>query len=101
MVINEENFRVIDSHPNSIVEIRNKFGEEVKDLSKYNIPSDPHYRTVRPDEKEELLDGTDQTRYRSGVGMFLYMVKLSRPDLTNAVRELSKVDDGATLGQYS
>ena len=32
--------------------------------------------------------------------MFLYMVKYSRPDLANAVREISKVCDGATLGQY-
>jgi hypothetical protein len=29
--------------------------------------------------------------------MLLYLVKLSRPDLSNAVRELSKVMDGATM----
>ena len=28
--------------------------------------------------------------------MLLYLVKYSRPDLSNAVRELSKVNDGAT-----
>ena len=28
--------------------------------------------------------------------MLLYLVKFSRPDLANAVRELSKVNDGAT-----
>ena len=29
-------------------------------------------------------------KYRSGAGMLLYLVKYSRPDLANAVRELSK-----------
>jgi hypothetical protein len=47
------------------------------------------------------LDSNTQTRYRSGIGMLLYMVKFSRPYLANAVRELSKVADGATSGQYS
>ena len=32
--------------------------------------------------------------------MFLYLVKLSRPDLSNAVRELSKMMDIATEGHY-
>jgi hypothetical protein len=34
--------------------------------------------------------------YRSGVGMLLYLVKHSRPDIANATRELTKVLDGAT-----
>ena len=38
----------------------------------------------------------DQTLYRSGIGMLLYLVKHSRPDIANVVRELSKVMDGAT-----
>jgi hypothetical protein len=38
----------------------------------------------------------NQRQYRKGVGMLLYLVKHSRPDLSNAVRELSKVMDGAT-----
>ena len=32
--------------------------------------------------------------YRSGVGMLLFLVKHSRPDIANAVRELSKMMDG-------
>ena len=46
--------------------------------------------------KEGLITGNEQTRYQSGVGMLLFLVKYSRPDITNAVRELSKVNDGAT-----
>jgi hypothetical protein len=36
----------------------------------------------------------------SGVGMLLYLIKYSRPDLSNAVRELSKCMDKATMGTY-
>ena len=35
--------------------------------------------------------------YRSGVGLLLYLVTFSRPDLSNTVSELSKVMDGAML----
>ena len=37
-----------------------------------------------------------QTRYRSGVGSLLYLLKHLRLALSNSVRELSKVMDGAT-----
>lgn len=38
--------------------------------------------------------------YRSGVGILLYLVKNTRPDLANATRELSKVMDRATEGHW-
>jgi hypothetical protein len=38
--------------------------------------------------------------YRSGVGMLLYLVKHSRPDIANAVRELSKCMTGANAAAY-
>ena len=38
--------------------------------------------------------------YRSGVGMLLYLVKHSRPDIANCVRELSKVLHGSTEASY-
>jgi hypothetical protein len=43
-----------------------------------------------------VLFPKDQTKYRSGVCMLLYLVKHSRPDISNAVRKLTKVLDGAT-----
>jgi hypothetical protein len=39
-----------------------------------------------------------QKNYRSGVGMLLYLIKYSRPDISNAVRELSMCMDRATYG---
>mmetsp|Transcript_23925 Transcript_23925/g.36370 ORF Transcript_23925/g.36370 Transcript_23925/m.36370 type:complete len:136 (+) Transcript_23925:1421-1828(+) len=40
-------------------------------------------------------------QYRSGVGMLLYLVKHSRPDISNPVRELSKAITKASSTQYS
>jgi hypothetical protein len=51
---------------------------------------------MRPEKGDNVLSLKDQTKYRSGVGMLLYLVKHSRPDISNAVRELTKVLDGAT-----
>ena len=50
----------------------------------------------RPNENEPKINHEDQKKYRSGIGMLLYLVKFSRPNISNAVRELSKVMDGAT-----
>jgi hypothetical protein len=41
-----------------------------------------------------------QPRFRSGVGMLLYLIKHSRADISNVVRELSRCMDGATLAAY-
>jgi hypothetical protein len=55
---------------------------------------------VRPTDKTEKIDGNQQSKYRSGVGMLLYLMKYSRPDLANVVRELSKCMYGANLAAY-
>ena len=39
-------------------------------------------------DDEDVLNAEEQTRYQSGVGSLLYIIKQSRPDLYNAVREL-------------
>ena len=37
------------------------------------------------------------SRYRTGVGMLLYLVNHLRPDIANAVREMSKMFDKPTM----
>ena len=39
-----------------------------------------------------------QKRFRSGIGTLMYLIKLTRPELSNTVRELSKVIDKGTKG---
>jgi hypothetical protein len=53
-----------------------------------------------PEKGDPLLTPEEQTKYRSGAGMLLYLVKHSRPDISYAVRELTKVLDGATLAHW-
>jgi hypothetical protein len=53
-----------------------------------------------PALRVENIDPKLQARYRSGVGMLLFMIKYSRPDLAKVVRELSKCMDGASGTAY-
>ena len=48
-----------------------------------------------PMTKEELITDKEQSEFRSGVGPLFYLLKHSRPDLSNSVRELTKLMDGA------
>ena len=65
----------------------------------YKTPSSPGFQAVRPQSNDEKVEMVTQKWCRATIGSLLYLVKLSRPDLANAVRELSKVMDGATTGQ--
>ena len=52
----------------------------------------------RPYQKEEenKISKELQSRYRTGVGMLLYLIKHSRPELLNPVHELLKCLSGPT-----
>jgi len=52
---------------------------------------------LKLDSNRVLLDEEMATSYRSGVGMLLYLLKHSRIDLGNPVRELTKVLKSPTL----
>jgi hypothetical protein len=72
----------------------------VKDVTTPKTPAAPKSVLVRPSEGDPLISPEKQKKYRSGVGMLLYLIKHSRPDIANAVRELSKVADGATEAHW-
>jgi transposase InsO family protein len=86
--------------PHLIKNLENKFGDLVKTSQKYRTPGTPGQGVLRPKEGDERITDEDQSLYRSGVGMLLYLVKHSRPDISNAVRELSKSMDGASLAAF-
>ena len=77
-----------------IANLKNSFGDRVKDLREYKTPGTPHKIQVRERDENKMISKEDQKLFRSGVGMLLYLVKHSRPDIANPVRELSKVLDG-------
>jgi hypothetical protein len=53
-----------------------------------------------PDKEDTLIPLDEQKKYRSGVGMLLNLVKHTRFDVANSVREPSKVADGATMAHW-
>jgi hypothetical protein len=67
----------------------------------YKTPAAPKTTILRPQPGDTLIDAEQQKLYRSGIGMLLYLVKHSRPDISNAIRELSKVGDGATMAHWN
>ena len=75
--------------PRLLKRMREKFGDKVSNLKKTETPLSAGYVTKNPEEGDEL-NPNEQTEYQSGVGMNIYLVKQSRPDLGNATRELSK-----------
>ena len=97
--INQDTKTTFVMQPHLINSLIEKFGEEVMNLSNYATPGTPRFKIVRPDD-EDKIDLEMQSKYRSGVGMLLYLIKYSRPDLANVVRELSKCMDGASLAAY-
>ena len=61
-----------------------------------NTPAIPGDHLVKGDEGTNV--GADmQSHYRTGVGKLLHMMRWTRPEIQNSVRELSKYMSGATL----
>ena len=86
--------------PHLVKKLQQFFTEEVKNQRSPNTPGTPSFRITRPGPDDPVIDATQQKRYGSGVGMLLYLVKHSRPDIANAVRELSKSLDRSTPAAY-
>jgi hypothetical protein len=63
-------------------------------------PSAPKSLIIGPEDGDPLISPEKQRQFRMGVGMLLYLVKDSRPDISNSVSELSKVADGAIEGHF-
>jgi Reverse transcriptase (RNA-dependent DNA polymerase) len=75
---------IMQSHLIKSLEV--KFGAEVMNLSNYGTSGTPRFKTIRPSENVDKIDPDLQARYRSGVGMLLFLINYSRPDLANVVR---------------
>ena len=83
-----------------IANLNRKFGKSVETLREYKTPGTPGYGVSRPTDEDQKISMTEQSLYQSGIGMLLYLVKHSRPDIANAVRKCTKVLDGASTYAY-
>ena len=94
---------VILHQPYLLKSIEREFGEELKSVRAAATPAatgDAVERMTDEEKKKGGLPKERQTRYRSAVGMMLYLVKFSRPDIANSVRELTKAMDCANETHY-
>ena len=56
----------------------------------------PSVGLVRPTDKNKVVSKEEHEQYRTDVGILLYPVKHTRPDIKNAVRELTRLNDRST-----
>ena len=82
--------------PHLMEKLIRKFGPMVEKKQIYKTPGTPRMNIERPKEDDPRMSVQDEKLYRSGVGILLYFVKHSRPDIANATRELSKNMDKPT-----
>ena len=94
--ISEDKKRGWLGQPHIVKTLEKKFGEMVEDMKTYVTPGTPTLSLIKPEDDSGKLSEEEQKIYRSGTGTLLYLVKHSRPDIANPVRELSKAMDGAS-----
>jgi hypothetical protein len=100
LIENKEKDTIWIHQPKLFKHLEQTFGHLLQDVREYKTPAAPKTTIVRPQPGDPLISPEQQKLYRSGVGMLLYLVKHSRPDISNATRELSKVGDGATEAHW-
>jgi hypothetical protein len=84
--------------PHLINKLIDKFGNEMSDKRINKTLGTPRFKISRPVQDCDTICESLQRHYRSGVGMLLYFIKYSRPDIRNAVKELSERMDRVTYG---
>jgi hypothetical protein len=100
IIADKERKKAWIGQPHMVKKIIKTFEEEIQGMQVYQTPGTPGFQIVSPKESDEVLDDEFQKRYRTGVGMLMYCIKHSRPDIANAVRELTKVLGKATPAAY-
>ena len=86
---------VINKSEGSITITQTKLIDDIvnqMDCYTTNLPAEPG-KTLHKQEEKSVINST---KYRSIVGKLLYVNKVSRPEISNAVRELSQYFDKPT-----
>jgi len=93
--IKRDGDKILLSQPDLIKKMLDKFEDKIENLKDYDTPAGASSHIKQCVDEESGLTEEEQHEFRSGVGSLLYLLKHSRPDLSNSVRELSKVMDRA------
>ena len=100
VLLNKDKTMAWLGQPHLMKRLETNYGALVKSNQQYRTPGTPNFGVVRTKENETKISDEEQKTYRSLIGSLLQLVKYSRPDIANAVRELSKCMDGASAGTY-
>ena len=73
--------------PHLIKNLEKKFGEHMQDVQSHKTPGMSKFFIVRPMIKSKKISTEDQQKYWSSLGMLLYLVKHSCPNLVKATKE--------------
>jgi len=88
------------TQPKLVNNMEETFGSQLTGRFVHVPGAAPKTGVVRPQEGETVIDSEQQSMFRTRVGMLLDLTKHSRPEICNAVRELTKVLGKATPGHY-
>jgi Reverse transcriptase (RNA-dependent DNA polymerase) len=86
--------------PHLVKQLEKSFGILIKGNYNYLTPGTPSFSFVRPNLEADKISPEPQKVYRMAVSTLLQIVKHSRPDIANPVRELSKCMDGGRLRRH-
>ena len=100
VIKSEDQKRAWSGQPTIIDPLTKKFGKEVEKQRITLTPGMPGFIGARQNEEGARINEDQQQEYRSGVGTLQNLTKHSRPDIANAVHELSKSMDGASKLQF-
>ena len=100
VIKSEDQKRAWLGQPTIIDALTKKFGKEVEKQRITLTPGTPGFIGAKQNEEGPRINEDQQQEYQSGVGTLLYLTKHSRPDIANAVCELSKSLDGASKLQF-
>ena len=89
IVYNKEKGKLWIGQPHQVKKLEKEFGDMLPGGT-YKTPGTPHQGLVFGDQEGPTIDPERASKYHTGVGMLLYLVKYTRPDIANAVRELTK-----------
>ena len=68
----------------TIDKMMHKFRSEIMNLQDYQTPTEKGFITHPPLPTDEVLSKSDQEKYRSGVGLLLYLKKMTCPRIVES-----------------
>jgi hypothetical protein len=77
LIENAESKEILILQPHLINILESKFGDEVNNNRVYKSPGPPTIKIVCLENDDDIIEPNSQSKYRCGVGMFLYLIKYS------------------------